>query len=96
MSARSRPPPAPAEIACRVPRGTKTYDPGPAGIVSSPTVKAYWPQVRALAQAAASGRYPNLAAALAAAGPPRSQDDIFASCIDRLIDLAEPGLQRPR
>jgi len=53
-------------------------------------------QVQALAQAAASGRYPNLAAALTAGGPPRSQDDIFASCIDRLIDLAEPGLQQPR
>lgn len=53
-------------------------------------------QARALARAAASGRYPHLAAALTAAGPPRSQDDIFASCIDRLIDLAEPGLQRPR
>ena len=26
-----------------VPRGTMTYDPGPAGISSSPTVKTYWP-----------------------------------------------------
>jgi AcrR family transcriptional regulator len=50
-------------------------------------------EVQALARAAASGRYPNLAAALAAGGPPRSQDDIFASCIERLIDLAGPGLQ---
>jgi AcrR family transcriptional regulator len=50
-------------------------------------------QVQAFARAAASGRYPNLAAALAAAGPPRSQDDIFGSCIERLIDLAGPGLQ---
>jgi hypothetical protein len=32
-------------------------------------------------------------AALAAAGPPRSQDDIFGSCIDRLIDLAGLGPQ---
>jgi Tetracyclin repressor-like, C-terminal domain len=53
-------------------------------------------QVGALARAAASGRYPNLAVALAAAGPPRSQDDIFGSCIERLTDLAEPGLQQPR
>jgi hypothetical protein len=29
-------------------------------------------------------------AAVAAAGPPHSQDDIFESCIERLIDLAEP------
>jgi AcrR family transcriptional regulator len=45
-------------------------------------------QIQALARAAASGRYPNLAAALTAADPPRSQDDIFDSCIERLIDLA--------
>ena len=50
-------------------------------------------QIQAFARAAASGRYPNLAAALAGAGPARSQDDIFGSCIERLIDLAEP---RPR
>jgi AcrR family transcriptional regulator len=50
-------------------------------------------QVQALVRAAGSGRYPNLATALAAADPPRSQDDIFASCIDRFIDLA--GLERP-
>jgi AcrR family transcriptional regulator len=53
-------------------------------------------QVRALVRAAASGEYPNLAAALAAAGPPRSQDDIFGSCIERLIDLAGPGVHQPR
>lgn len=53
-------------------------------------------QVQALAAAAASGRYPNLAAALTAGGPPRSQDDIFASVIERLIDLAGPGLQPSR
>jgi AcrR family transcriptional regulator len=51
-------------------------------------------QVQALVRAAASGRYPNLAAALAAAGAPRSQDDIFASCIDRFIDLARPEQQQ--
>ena len=49
-------------------------------------------QVQAFARAVASGRYPNLAAALAAGGPPRSHDDIFGSCIERLIDLADPGL----
>jgi AcrR family transcriptional regulator len=53
-------------------------------------------QVQPLARAAASGRYPNLAAALTAGGPPRSQNDIFASCIDRLIDLAGLGRQQPR
>jgi hypothetical protein len=46
--------------------------------------------VQPLARAAASGRYPNLATAFTAGGPPCSQDDIFASCIDRLIDLAGP------
>ncbi|HEY5400739.1 MAG TPA: AMP-binding protein [Trebonia sp.] len=60
------------------------------------TVQHNVEQVQALARAAASGRYPNLAAALMAGGPPRSQDDIFASCIDRLIDLAEPGCNGPR
>jgi hypothetical protein len=49
-------------------------------------------QVQALAAAAASGRYPHLAAALTAGGPPRSQDDISGSGIARLIDLARPGL----
>jgi len=60
------------------------------------TVQQNAAQVQAFTRAAASGRYPNLAAALAAADLPRSQDDIFGSCIERLIDLAEPGLQRPR
>jgi AcrR family transcriptional regulator len=60
------------------------------------TVQENAAQVQAFARAAASGRYPNLAAALTAGGPPRSQDDIFASCIDRLIDLAGPGGQQPR
>jgi AcrR family transcriptional regulator len=58
------------------------------------TVQQNAAQIQAIARAAASGSYPNLAAALAAAGPPRSQDDIFGSCIDRLIDLAGLGLQQ--
>src|SRR5215469_16486602 len=45
-------------------------------------------QVQALDRAAARGRYPNLAAALAAARPPRSHAAIFESGIERLIDLA--------
>jgi AcrR family transcriptional regulator len=45
-------------------------------------------QVQALDRAASKGRYPNLAAALADARPPRSHSDIFGSCIERLIDLA--------
>ena len=48
-------------------------------------------QVRALATAAASGRYPHLAAALTGAGPPRHEDDIFESTVLRLIDIALPG-----
>jgi len=52
-------------------------------------------QVQALTRAAAQGRYPHLAAALAAGGPPRSHDDIFGSCLERLIDLAGPGLLPP-
>jgi AcrR family transcriptional regulator len=47
--------------------------------------------VQALARAAASGQYPNLAAALAAAGPARGEDDVFESCIMRLIDVARPN-----
>jgi AcrR family transcriptional regulator len=65
-----------------------------AGTVSTAEQNAA--QVRAFARAAASGRYPNLAAALAVAGRPRSQDDIFGSGIERLIDLAGPGLQQSR
>jgi len=45
-------------------------------------------QVQALTRAAAQGRYPHLAAALAAAGPPRRHDDIFRSGIERLIETA--------
>jgi AcrR family transcriptional regulator len=45
-------------------------------------------QVRAITRAAGSGLYPNLAAALAEAGPARGQEDVFGSCIGRLIDLA--------
>src|ERR1700677_4955668 len=52
-------------------------------------------QIQAFARAVASGHYPNLAAALAAGGPPRSHDDIFGSCLERLIDLAGPGLLPP-
>jgi hypothetical protein len=47
--------------------------------------------MRTFARAAASGQYPNLAAALAVAGPARSEDDIFESCITRLIDVAALG-----
>jgi AcrR family transcriptional regulator len=60
------------------------------------TVQQNAAQIRAFARAAASGRYPNLAAAMAGADPPRSADDIFGSVIERLIDLAGPGLQQPR
>jgi AcrR family transcriptional regulator len=45
-------------------------------------------QTRGLARAAASGQYPNLAAALTVAGPARTEDSIFESCITRLIDVA--------
>jgi AcrR family transcriptional regulator len=60
------------------------------------TVQQNAAQIRAITRAAASGRYPNLTAALASADPPRSQDDIFSSVIERLIDLAGPGRQQPR
>lgn len=42
---------------------------------------------RAFARAAASGRYPNLAIALAEAGPERSDADIFDSCIGQLTEV---------
>lgn len=48
-------------------------------------------QVQALDRAAAKGRYPNLAAALAGPRPPRSDTDIFGSGVERLIDLARLG-----
>jgi AcrR family transcriptional regulator len=48
-------------------------------------------QVQSFVRAAGSGQYPNLAAALAVAGPARGEDDIFESCIQRLIDVARPG-----
>jgi AcrR family transcriptional regulator len=51
-------------------------------------------QVQALTRAAAQGRYPNLAAALAVAGPPRRHDDIFRSGIERLIETARLRLRR--
>ena len=50
-------------------------------------------QVAGLVSAAASGRYPNLAAALAGPPPPdRDADEIFDRCVLRLIDgaLATP------
>jgi AcrR family transcriptional regulator len=53
-------------------------------------------QIQAFARAAASGSYPHLAAALAAAGPARSEDDVFESCIQRLIDVAGPGSNQPQ
>ncbi|HEY6276280.1 MAG TPA: TetR/AcrR family transcriptional regulator [Streptosporangiaceae bacterium] len=48
-------------------------------------------QVQAFARAAASGRHPHLAAALAVAGPARAEEDIFESCIVRLIEVALPA-----
>ena len=51
-------------------------------------------QVRAFNRAAGSGLYPNLTAALAEAGAARSRDDVFGSCIERLIDSA--GLETGR
>jgi AcrR family transcriptional regulator len=48
-------------------------------------------QIQALTRAAASGAYPNLAAALGAAEPARSEAAVFESCIQRLIDVARPG-----
>jgi Tetracyclin repressor-like, C-terminal domain len=45
-----------------------------------------------LVAAAASGSYPNLAAALGApATRPRTEDEIFDSCVTRLIDGALAG-----
>lgn len=45
-------------------------------------------QVAAIARAAASGQYPNLAAALSAEVPARARDadEVFDSCVRRLID----------
>jgi Tetracyclin repressor-like, C-terminal domain len=48
-------------------------------------------QIQSFIRAAASGDYPNLAAALTTAGPQRTQDDIFESSIRRLIDGAGLG-----
>jgi AcrR family transcriptional regulator len=49
-------------------------------------------QVAPLVSAVATGRYPNLAAALGApAPPPRDAADIFESCVMRLIDGALGG-----
>ncbi len=49
-------------------------------------------QVSSLVAAAASGRYPHLATALAGPPPPaRDADEIFDRCILRLIDGALEG-----
>ncbi len=50
-------------------------------------------QVATLVSAAASGQYPNLAAALTASPPPRERDadEVFDSCVRRLIDGALLG-----
>ena len=47
-------------------------------------------QVSAMIRAAASGQYPNLAAALSADVPSRARnaDEVFDSCVRRLIDGA--------
>ncbi len=72
---------------------------------ATPGTEGYYPnspdspdaaQVGAFVRAAASGDYPNLAAALAAAGPVRGEDDVFESCVQRLIDVARPGSDLPR
>ena len=48
--------------------------------------------VKILAEAAASGSYPNLAAALTTPSPqPRTADQNFESCLMRLIDGALAG-----
>ncbi|HEY2552759.1 MAG TPA: TetR/AcrR family transcriptional regulator [Streptosporangiaceae bacterium] len=47
-------------------------------------------QVQALHRAAAGGRYPHLAAAVAG-GPPGGRADLFVPSIERLIDLARLG-----
>ena len=56
-------------------------------------------QVAGLVAAAVSGRYPNLAAALAGPPPPdRDADEIFDRCVLRLVDAAlgpPPGNGRP-
>jgi hypothetical protein len=39
-----------------------------------------------IAAGAASGQYPRLAAALAEGAPPRSDEEVFRSCIARLVD----------
>ncbi len=49
-------------------------------------------QVSQLVAAVTSGRYPNLATALGGpASPPRDADQVFDSCISRLIDGYLPG-----
>ena len=50
-------------------------------------------QVATLVSAAASGQYPNLAAALTGSSPSRERDadEVFDSCVRRLIYGALPG-----
>ena len=50
-------------------------------------------QVAAMVSAAATGQYPNLAAALTASEPSRVRDadEVFDSCVYRLIDGALAG-----
>jgi Tetracyclin repressor-like, C-terminal domain len=50
-------------------------------------------QVAAMVRAAATGQFPNLAAALTAAEPSRVRDadEVFDSCVHQLIDGALPG-----
>jgi len=50
-------------------------------------------QIASMVSAAATGRYPNLAAALTAAEPSRIRDadEVFDSCVYHLIDGALSG-----
>jgi AcrR family transcriptional regulator len=58
---------------------------GQQGVTGSQHAAMY---ARAFARAAASGQYPNLAAALAAAGPARGDDAVFDSSVMHLVDAA--------
>jgi AcrR family transcriptional regulator len=54
-------------------------------MLATPAHQTRAPAAR-MAKAAASGQYPHLTAALACAGPPRSDEEVFQSCITRLVD----------